>query len=534
MTLLVTDASVAARRIATRGARAALLAASFAIGVGAVAQAQDVQRGGTVVLAEWLAVPSLDPHLSNSIVGSTWSNIFDSLFTYIPPQEDGEGYDIGPGLATSFERLSPTEIELTLREGVTFHDGTPLDAEAVKWNLERARDNEISTRKQTVESLTDVTVVDDHTLRLKFSVPQPLFDVLMSPANPANIYFVSPTAVEEMGDEAFARAPVGSGPFRVVEWVPDDKLELEAVENHWQTGVDGEPLPYADELVIRFIPDQTVGALELRAGTVHVTTLLPQDMAALRNSPDIGLYRVPLSDKAYPSFYITSNPDSDSPFAHDVRLRQAVQYAINREAIAKVVGGEAEPHYYWGWYPGVPGYDESLPHYEYNPEKAKALLAEAGYADGIDLEVKVPNRPLDVQPLEIMQAMLGEVGIRLKISVMDRTPWVDAGRSGNFEALSHGNTANIDPLMRRQTDSESSSNWARYFKPEVDALWDEAEMATSTAERADIYREMQRIMYEDAFHIIAYRRPIVLGYSKKLHNIERSYGQNMRYVWLEQ
>jgi peptide/nickel transport system substrate-binding protein len=494
-----------------------------------------VERGGTIVQAEYFNVPSLDPHLSSAVASVIWPNMFDSLFSYTPPQDPEGTYEIGPALAESHEWLSETEVEIRLREGALFHDGTAVDAEAVKWNLERARDHELSTRKLAVENITDIEVADDRTLRITLASPQPLFDVLLSPANPANVYMVSPTAVESMSEEEFARNPVGSGPFQVVEFLPDDRIVMERFEGHWEMGEDGEPLPYADALTVRIVPDQSVSTLELRAGTIHVAEPLQQDIASLAADPGIETYAVPFTDRGLPSFYFSSSPELGSPFAEDVRLRQAVQHAINRDAMAAVMGfGNATAHYYWGWYPGVPGYDESLPRYDYDPERAEELLAEAGYADGISLDVKVINRPRDVQPLEVMQAMLEDVGVDLNIVLLDRTPWIEAGRAGNFEALSHGNTANIDPLLRQQTRTGSSANWAGYSNPEVDALWEEAANATSVQERADIYREMQRIMHDDAYHFVGFRIPTILAHSSDLNGIERTGGTGMRYAWFEQ
>jgi peptide/nickel transport system substrate-binding protein len=126
--------------------------------------------------------------------------------------------------------------------------------------------------------------------------------------------------------------------------------------------------------------------------------------------------------------------------------------------------------------------------------------------------------------------MLAEVGIALTIETMDRTPWVDAGRTGNFEALSHGNTALIDPLFRRETYTGSSSNWAGYSRPEMDALWDEAARTGDTAARAEIYKKMQRIIYEDAYHVIGFRVPKLLALSPRLGGFEAD--NNLRYLWL--
>jgi peptide/nickel transport system substrate-binding protein len=341
---------------------------------------------------------------------------------------------------------------------------------------------------------------------------------------------VSQKAVESLGDEAFGRAPVGSGPYKVDRWLVDDRVELSASPGHWEIGIDGKPLPYADRMVVRQMTDQSVSSLELRAGNIHLADPLEQDLDSLEGA-GIKLAEDPGRSTAQPSFYITSRKDSGSPWASDVRLRRALQHAINREAMAAVLSfGRGAAQYYWGWYPGVPGYDETLPRYEFDQAKARQLLAEAGHAGGVGLTVKVINRPKDVQPLEMMQAMLAEVGIALTIETMDRTPWVDAGRTGNFEALSHGNTALIDPLFRRETYTGSSSNWAGYSRPEMDALWDEAARTGDTAARAEIYKKMQRIIYEDAYHVIGFRVPKLLALSPRLGGFEAD--NNLRYLWL--
>jgi peptide/nickel transport system substrate-binding protein len=441
-----------------------------------------------------------------------------------------ETLELGYELATGYEETSETTARMTLRQGVKFHDGSDFNAEVAKWNLERARDNPKSAVNPSVSELSGITVVDDHTLDLEFNTPQPLFSLTMTPANATNVYMVSKQAVESMGEEAFGRKPVGSGPYRVESWQVDDRVELSAFEGHWETGLDGKPLPYADRFVVRQMPDQSVSALELRAGNVHLTDPLEQDLDSLE-AAGIQIYAQPGRDTGEPSFYISSKDDATTPFAHDVRLRQALQHAIDREAMAAALTfGRGHAHYYWGWYPGVPGYDETLPRYEYDPERSRQLLADAGYADGVSLTVKVINRPKDLQPLEIMQAMLGEVGITLNIETMDRTPWVESGRTGNFEALSHGNTALVDPLFRRETMTGSDANWAGYSNPKMDALWAEASRTGNYDARAEIYKKMQVLLYNDAYHFIGFRAPKMLAMAASVRGIDSDY--NLRYTWL--
>lgn len=514
--------------ISRRQLLAGTAAMAVLAGTGFPVPAQEaVSRGGTIVLAELLALDSLDPQLANARA-RTMSLVFDSLFNYRLKPGSADELELGYELATDYQETGETTARMTLRQGVKFHDGSDLTADVVKWNLERARDHEKSAVQTSVAELTGITVVDDHTLDLEFKTPQPLFRLMMTPANATNVYIVSQQAVEEMGEEAFGRRPVGSGPYQVESWLVDDRVELVAFEGHWEAGIDGMPLPYAERFTIRQMPDQSVSALELRAGNVHLMDPLEQDLDSLE-AAGIQIHAQPGRDAGQPSFYISSKADATTPFAHDVRLRQALQHAIDREAMAAALTfGRGQAHYYWGWYPGVPGYDESLPRYEYDPEKARQLLTEAGHADGVALSVKVINRPKDLQPLEIMQAMLGEVGITLNIETMDRTPWVESGRTGNFEALSHGNTALVDPLFRRETMTGSDANWAGYSNPEVDALWAEASRTGDTAARAEIYKKIQTILYNDAYHFIAFRAPKMLAMAPGIGGIDSDY--NLRYA----
>lgn len=495
------------------------------------ALAQDVRRGGALVESHNQATDSLDPHVASSRSNAWMSMLFDTLLGYHYDPDTG-AFAIVPALAADYTVVDPLTLEFQLREGVVFHDGSPWNAETARWNIERAVNHPDSVVKETLAGVTEVEVVDDLTIRLHLSSPQPLLLLQLTPANNIGIWFVSQTAVEAVGDEEFGRAPVGSGPFRFERWIPDDRLELVAFEDHWEIGADGEPLPYVASYTWRFITDASVSSLELRSGDVNVYFGPSQSsLTVLANDPNTKWQAQPSRYSGRPSFYFNPRTDNPSPFSQDVRLRLAVQHAINREAMAAALGfGSAEPHYLFSFYPGMPSYNPDLV-YEYDPELARSLLAEAGFPDGLPLEVKVINRAEDVQPLEIMQAMLAEVGIDLSIRMMDRLEWIDDGNSGNFEALSHGNSSHPSALLRQETITGSQYNWAGYSNEEVDSLWRQAAADYDEDSRNEALRRIQRIVFDDAYHLIGYRLPSTVGLKQNVNGVTTMY--NLRYAWLD-
>lgn len=506
--------------------------AATALAWGNPVHAQAIVRGGTLTEAFGQATQSLDAHLASSRANGWLPMLYDTMFTYKPVAEGSSEFVVGPGLAESYEVVDPTTIQFNLRRGVKFHDGSDWNADVAKWNFERAKNHELSVVKQTLENVEAIEIVDDYTLRFKLAAPQPLLPLQLTPANNLTIYMASKQAVESMGDEAFGKNPVGSGPFKFSRWLPDDRLELERFPNHWELGEDGQPLPYVDRYVWRLLMDQAVANIELRTGGIQVLfDPATHELQAIRSNPALKLQSVPGAYQGYPSLYFNPDP-SYGPFSQDVRLRRAAQHATDRESLAAALGfGVGEAHYHWGFYPGVPGYDPDLPKYEYDLEKARQLVREAGYPNGVDVEVKVINRTVDTLPLEVIQAMWAEAGIRLRINMMDRLQWVDDGTNGHFEALSHGNTAQPSPLLRQESHSESTYNWAGYANPKVDALWAQAAVEYDDAKRVEIYKEIQRIVQEDAYHFVGYRLPRSVAMRSEVMNLSTHY--NLRYVWLD-
>lgn len=491
--------------------------------------AAKVKRGGILRNVQKETVDSLDPQLATSR-GAIASLIYDTLMGYKLVDPKAQRFDPAPGLAESLTVVNPTTVELKLRKGVKFHDGTDFNAAVAKWNLDRAATHPKSQVKTTVDSIKDVQAVDDYTLRLNLKAPSAVLPLLLSPLNINMVGMLSKDAVEKMGDDKFAANPVGTGPMKFKEWVRDVRVVLDKFSGHWEKGEDGQPLPYLDGVENRYITDQTVALVELRTGNVDLfPDLEPKDVATVKANPDL-MVTEKVGDEAwmgYPGMYF--NPKRNYAFSNS-KLREAAQYALDRESLAQALGfGIGRPAYYPLWYPGMLGYDESLPKRTYDLEKAKSLMAEAGFPNGVDVEVSVINRPLDAKPLEAVQAMWAKANIRLKITLVDRLPWIDLGRANNFEILSHSFKSRVDPQLAQYTRTGSPSNYPNYSNPNADKLWEQADKEYDTNKRAELYKQIQKLLYEDAYHMVGYMYPAPAANSKKVHNFLAYF--SYRYIW---
>jgi peptide/nickel transport system substrate-binding protein len=159
------------------------------------------------------------------------------------------------------------------------------------------------------------------------------------------------------------------------------------------------------------------------------------------------------------------------------------------------------------------------------------MLVEAGFSGGVDVEAKVINRPSDVKPLEVLQAMWSQAGIRLKITGMDRLPWIDDGRAGKFELLSHGWRQRADPHLIQATRTGATNNWGGYSNPDVDKYWEEAEKEYDQAKRQEIYKKLQMVLYEQCYQFVGYQYPQVAAINAKVKNLTGWW--NYRYMWID-
>ena len=430
--------------------------------------------------------PQLDPHMSSAAVDR---QVFQSLYNKLI--EIDENLEYVPELATDWaiseDGLTYT---FTLQEGVLFHDGTPFNAEAVKFNFERMMNPDISSpRSSEVGLISEVKVVDEYKVEVVLSQPfAPFLSVLTDRAG----MMVSPTAVKELGDD-FANKPVGTGPYKFDSRVSQSHIELTRFEDYWRDQ------PAIEKITIRPFPDSTVRVTNLLSGDLDILNKIAyKDIEKLKNDPNITLL-----EKDALGFQGMHLNTRVAPFDNKA-VRQAINYAIDRSAIAQVV-------FHNGVSVGVSPFSPiswAAPDFEQpkaDVEKAKQILADAGVTD-VSFTLKISPSPEEEQMAQMIQAMLSEIGMTVKIELVEFGTLLDQMDSGDFQAVRNGWSGRIDPdgNIHSFMYTDASNNYTGYSNAKVDELIDEARAIGDQAERAKMYKEATEIIWDDAPYIFLY------------------------------
>ena len=480
-----------------RGLLAAVGAVLIASGMLASATAQTPP--GVLIVGQIAEPKSLDPAAVTAVNDfRILVNVYEGLTRY----KSGT-LEVEPALATSWSISDDgTEYTFKLRSGVNFHDGTPFNAEAVKFNFDRMLDEKhpyhdtgpfpLSFFFSAVKS-TDV--VDDMTV--KFTLNAPYAPFLSNLAYPTGL-IVSPAAVSASGKE-FGRNPVGTGPFKFGEWRSNEAVVVERNDGYWGEAAGTQAV------VFRPITDANTRVAEMLAGGIDLMVEVPPTSLGQFSGDGFSI-----AEQAGPHVWFLILNAKEGPFA-DKRVRQAANYAINKEAIvndvlegtATVAAGPTPPAFAWA-------YDESLDPYPYDPEKAKALIADAG-ASGAELKFYVTeggSGMLDPVPMgTAIQADLEAVGFDVKIETYEWNTFlgeVNPGLEGKADMAEMAwmtNDPDTLPYLALRSEAwpdKGGFNSGYYANPEVDKLLEAARTATDQNERAKLYREMQTIVQEDA------------------------------------
>jgi peptide/nickel transport system substrate-binding protein len=497
---------------------------------GATAATGAIRRGGSLVAA-MPSLDHLDPHLSALNLQYQFSSLFDSL-TYLDLDEATNKVTLTGALAESWETSPDAKsIDFKLRQGVKFHDGSDWNAEVAAWNIMRLKNDEKSLSKELFADVSEAKAMDPNTLRVSFSSPNVVFPLIMSEAGSlGRSRMISQAAMEDLGPEGFAQNPSGTGAFKFTSWKKDDRLVVDKFEDYWQMGSDGQALPYLDQLVFRELVDEPTVIAEMRAGTIHYfNSQLPYASAVgLQNDPAFDVYYF----KEGPDYFMIGANAKTGPFAESRGLRQAIAYAINRDEVVQALApGIGAPAYQFVS-EGYPGYNAALT-YPYDPEKAKALLAEAGYPNGLAIKMLTWNREAWKRRAEVYQQQLANIGITSEISALEGIDWRATTKSNQgYDIALWGEGSRADPdLMSRFMTSAGQGNWMNFALPEVDKLFLEGRAELDPAKRAEIYSDAAKIFFDEAYVIPIYSETSPRTKLKSMHWDKRQYLFHTPITW---
>lgn len=457
-----------------------------------------------LIIAQSADITTLDPQNSLSTNGDrVFRNMFNRLFSR------DENMEIQPELVESYENIDDETWQFKLKEGVTFHNGDPLTAEDVKFSLERVMTDQTLKEYPYFTQLKEINVVNDFTVEIVTDGPMPTLLPLLAKSGSD----IMPSKyIEEEGMEEFQKHPIGSGPYKFVEWNRDDKVVLEMNEEYF-----GDK-PEWKEVTIRAIPESSTRVGELLTGGVDIATDIPPNEWERVNAEN----GVSLVSGDTTRVMLLVVRTTEGTVTADPKVREAIDLAINQQAIVdSLLKGTAVP--VRSRVPeGVFGSNPDLYNsYVYDINKAKELLAEAGYPDGIEITLTAPRGryPLDGEVAQLMTSMLGEAGIKVNLKLLESSAFLDVYNSNSNEELIMIGLA--DGLLDASYSlvhytKDRAAGQTDYYNEEVESLYKLAGRNLNEEERSEQYKKIQEIVAEERPHIFLYQQGANYGISDKI------------------
>ncbi len=434
---------------------------------------------------------------------------------YEPLVRMNRSFEIEPALAVSWEPLDDATWQFTLREGVTFHNGEPLNADTVVAWFERLQtlEEDVPTAASSIDQLPlveRVEKVDDLTVNFVSSEPNPTllrrlatYYLLITPLQP----------FEENGPEALANVAVGTGPYRFVEWVKDDHVLLEANPDYW----GGVPL--VQQLEFRPVPEPSSRVSALLAGEAQIVEALPLPGVDQLNGTDAAEVR---SVREATRIYWGQWNAMGNEYLQDLKVRQALNYAVDKQAIIdSILGGHAEQNASCVTFESF-GYAD-VPEYEYNPELASQLLAEAGYPNGgftITLDAALGRSTGDAEIVQAIISYLGEVGVTVELQQQDFANYLAMLREEQIQALTFGGKT-IPALdadyMFAELQPEKLFGWLFPLQDEAQELYLEERSEMDEERRAELAAQIQQWFRDQAGALFLWQADLLYGVSSTLN-----------------
>ena len=450
----------------------------------------------TVTFANTTDISTMDPRNANSTAMATiLLHVYNGLL-----KVDAEG-KVVPDLAESYKQISDTEWEFTLRDGVKFQDGSPLTAEDVKYTLDTIADQSKNFKLRSDFSFMKARVVDPTHVIISTGEPYAAFPLRLT-----YIKIIPKAYVEKVGDAEFAKKPIGTGPYKFVSWQKGDRVELEANDSYFGGA------PAVKKIVARVIPEASSRIAALESGEVDIAATIPtSEVDRIKNKEGLKVVGNPTTRVVF----IGLNAKNCEPLK-DVRVRQALNYAVDRDAIIEGVldgyGNKiatiATPQY--------EGFDKNVVPYEYNPEKAKQLLADAGYADGFSVDFSATNATMNgTDVVQAISSQLSQVGIKCNVIQEEPNQQREKISSGQVAPLYingiGGPYSNLDLVAK--LGFGTGERYSTFSDPAFDALRKEAISTVDTDRRLALDSQLQQMAKEEAPAIFLWQQQMLYAYN---------------------
>ncbi len=484
------------------------------------AWAQEPVSGGVLHIGQASDLANLDPHQINQPDGPFKYQIFDTLVRLNP-----ETLESAPQLAENWEFSDDgLTLTFTLREGVVFHNGTPLTSEAVAANIRRVQDPESGAAQLIGTSLTitSTETPDPQTLVLGFDAPNPtILDFF------GQLFIAEPASLE---DPTLA---VGTGPFEFVAWLPGDRVTMTRFEDYWQEG-----LPYLDGVEIRVLPDKEALVANLQAGAIDVARLVPlTSLDALRADPRFEVRTSEAGGLYYAVGFVADTPPLDNKL-----VRQALNHSIDRERFVQVFLNGAGEATCVPWPENSPAYDaEQAASCAFDLEEARSLLQEAGYADGFPLTFEISRTitPDLILLAQMWQQDLAQLNIQLVIEDLSFPVWQEAKAAGEFKQVFADLFANTNrdpavPFLQTRPFLRDT-NPSRFSSPGYNALIEEVSTELDADRQGELYHQLTELLLDEAFINPITYQPQIWAYVAGLHGFETTVDEKdlLERAWLQ-